>query len=99
MTDLEKIVQKGFLKENEEIYLDYIGQSYTARIIEGGKKIKTDMGIFTSLSSAASPFMLSNEHTKRQNSVTKQGQVVNNGWEWWKPWNGTTLQEIRKKIK
>jgi len=98
MTKLEKLVHLGILKNNEEIYLDYIGQCYKARIVENGKKIRTDYGDFYSLSSAASPYMLSNERSERKQSITSQGQVVNNGWLWWKTWNGKTLDELRKKL-
>lgn len=98
MTDLEKIIYLGILKNNEEIYLDYIGQCYKARIVENGKKISTDYGDFYSLSAAASPYMLSNEQSERKQSMTPQGQVVNNGWNWWKTWNGIRLQELRKML-
>ena len=97
MTKLQEIVTMGFLKNGEEIYLEYKGQTYTGRILENGKKIKTKLGDHSSLSKAASISMQSNPNCMRKVS-TKNGDVPNNGWEWWKTWNGTKLEEYRKKL-
>jgi|LauGreDrversion4_2_1035121.scaffolds.fasta_scaffold859107_2 hypothetical protein len=96
MTDLEKLVLRGILKDNEEIYLHYRNEIYNGRIIEEGKKIQTDLGIFDSLSLAASPLMGSNENCQRKFNEKKF--YNNNGWEWWRNWKGIKLQEIRKKL-
>ena len=96
MTDLEKIVDEGFLRESEEIYLIYRGESYAGRIRNGGKIIETKLGTFSSLSLAASPLMGSNENCKRK--FVKDKFYNNNGWKWWRTWNGTKLEDLRKKV-
>jgi hypothetical protein len=91
MTDLEKLVLIGLIKDGEEIYLDYKEESYKARIVEGGKNIQTSISIFSSLSSSASALMNTNKKVEGwYNRV--------NGWKWWKNWKGDSLDELRKKV-
>lgn len=96
MTKLKKIITMGFLKNGEEIYLEYRGETYSGRIFENGE-IKTKLGNYKSLSKAASELMKSNPNCMRKVS-TKNGEVPNNGWEWWRTWNGTKLELFKKKL-
>ena len=98
MTDLEKIVKEGLLKDGEEIYLPYFGEEYSGRIIEKGKKIETVKGIHSSLSEASRSLYQENKNCKIE-KLNKNGTLPTNGWTGWRTWNGMKLKELRKKIK
>jgi hypothetical protein len=97
MTNLEKIVKNGLLKNGEEIYLPYLGEEYSGRVMENGKKIKTIKGTHSSLSDAASSLYQENQNCKI-NKLNKNGTLPSNGWREWRTWNGVKLEGLRKKI-
>ena len=96
MTKLEKLVNMGVLKNNEEIYLHYKGEVYTGIIINDGRKIRTRFGEYKSLSSASSALMLSNPNCARK-IKTKNGEAPNNGAVWWRNWNYVQIGELFKR--
>jgi len=77
MTDLEKLVSCGILKENEEIYFDYKEHHFPGRIRENGKYIETILGKFNSPSPAAGTLLalIDDGELKR----LKDGEVICNG--------------------
>ena len=101
MTDLEKLVERGFLKNNEEVYLSYKQFHFPARIVKYGKFIKNEIGEFESLSKLAGILIASVDGgaNVRHSSSTPDMEIANcNGWIYWKTWNGRTLDELRKKL-
>lgn len=96
MTKLEKLVHLGILKNNEEIYINYKEEVYVGRIINNGAKIKTSLGEYRSISSAASQLLLSNPRCLR-NIKNSKGETPNNGGYWWRTWNNIQLTHLFKQ--
>lgn len=90
MTDLEKLVHLGILKNFEEIYLEYGDYHFSGRIEEFGKYLVVDNLKFTSLSSAAVYLIQGLPKNRWKTSHT-------NGWKRWKTWNSVFLYDLRKK--
>lgn len=97
MTDLEKLVLRGILKDKEEIYLECKGNSYSGRILKGGKIIVTRYGEHKSLSDAAGVFFKLNEEEEKK-KINPDGKYTANGWHHWKTWNGIPLKNLRVKL-
>jgi len=99
MTKLEEIVTRGWLKENEEIYLPWRGDQFIGIIRESGKFIETKLGKFASPSAAAGKLLavIDTEGVLRRHEKTPD-EVVTNGWLRWKRWDGKYLIEIRKRL-
>lgn len=101
MTDLEKLVERGFLKDNEEVYLSYNKLHFPARIIKGGKFIKNHIGEFKALSKLAGLLIASVDDgaNVRHSSSTPDMEIANcNGWKYWVNWKGVSLHDLRKKL-
>jgi hypothetical protein len=90
MTNLEKLVERGFLKNNEEVYLEYGEYYFSGRIDEFGKYLVVGDLKFTSLSSAAVYLIQGLPENRWSSNHT-------NGWKRWKTWNSVFLYELRKK--
>ena len=97
MTDLEKMVFNGILKENEEVYLECKNHFYAGRISSGGKIIKTQYGEHRSLSLAAGVFFKIHESPEKK-KLNPDGKYLINGWNHRKNWKGIPLKELRKKL-
>jgi len=101
MNKLEKIVEAGLLKNNEEIYLSYRDYMFSARIIEDGKFIETHIGKFKAMSQSAGVIIATVDkgaNVRYSATKTRPEEVICNGWQHWKNWNGIPLSEIREKL-
>jgi len=87
LKNLKEIVERGLIKENEEIYFYYKNQEYSGRVTRDGK-IKIGSGT-TTLNKASLELMFLNPECGRNTNRV-------NAYNWWKTWNGTTLDELRK---
>jgi hypothetical protein len=87
LKNLKEIVERGLIKENEEIYFYYLNQEYPGRVTKEGK-IKIHSGTMTLNKASMHLIMLTPECARNTKTV--------NAYFWWKTWNGTSLNELRK---
>jgi hypothetical protein len=87
LKNLKEIVERGLIKENEEIYFYYKSHEYSGRVTSDGK-IKIHLGTMT-LNRASWELMFLTPDCERN---TKRVNAYN----WWKIWNGTSLDDLRK---
>lgn len=87
LKNLKEIVERGLLKENEEIYFHYLNREYSGRVNKEGK-IKIYSGTMTLNKASMHLILLTPECARKTKTV--------NAYFWWKTWNGTSLDKLRK---
>jgi hypothetical protein len=87
LKDLKEIVKRGLIKEKEKIYFHYKDHEYSGRVTSEGK-VEIHIGTMT-LNRASWELMFLTPGCQRN---TKRV----NAYDWWKTWNGTPLNDLRK---